>query len=103
MRRLLADLGGRIRLARLRRKHSAETVAQRAAITRKTLSRVERGDGAVALAIYARVLQALRLDQDLGSIAADDVLGRKLQDAGIDPKQRAPKRRKVIDQGEAPP
>jgi transcriptional regulator with XRE-family HTH domain len=101
--RLLRDLGNRIRLARLRRKHSAEIVAQRAGITRKTLSRVERGDGAVALGIYSRVLQALRLDQDLSSIAADDVLGRKLQDAGIEPKQRAPKRLKVPDEGEMIP
>ncbi len=98
--RLLVSVGERIRLARLRRRHSAETVAQRAAITRKTLSRVERGDGTVALGIYARVLQALRLDQDLNAIAADDVLGRKLQDAGIDPKQRAPKRVKVSDEDE---
>jgi transcriptional regulator with XRE-family HTH domain len=95
--RLLEDLGNRVRLARLRCKHSAETVAQRAGITRKTLSRVERGDGAVALGIYSRVLQALRLDQDLNSIAADDVLGRKLQDAGIAPKRRAPKRLKIPD------
>jgi len=95
--RLLGDLGNRIRLARLRRQHSAETVAQRAGITRKTLSRVERGDGAVGLGIYSRVLQALRLDQDLKSIAADDVLGRKLQDAGIEPKRRAPKRLKISD------
>jgi transcriptional regulator with XRE-family HTH domain len=98
--RLLADLGDRIRLARLRRKYSAETVAQRAGITRKTLSRVERGDGAVALGIYSRVLQALRLDQDLQSIAADDVLGRKLQDAGIKPRQRAPKRLRSSDEDE---
>jgi transcriptional regulator with XRE-family HTH domain len=98
--RLLAGVGGRIRLARLRRKHSAETVAQRAGITRETLSRVERGDGAVAFGINARVLQALRLDQDLNSLAADDVLGRKLQDAGIDPKQRAPKRPKSPEHDE---
>jgi transcriptional regulator with XRE-family HTH domain len=98
--RLVGGLGDRIRLARLRRKHSAEIVAQRAGITRKTLSRVERGDGAVALGIYARVLQALRLDQDLSLIAADDILGRKLQDAGIVPKKRAPKRLKISDEDE---
>ena len=98
--RLLAGLGDRIRLARLRRTHFAQTVARRAGITRKTLSRVEHGDGAVALGIHARVLQALRLDQGLSSIAADDVLGRKLQDAGIEPKQRAPKRLKVPDADE---
>jgi transcriptional regulator with XRE-family HTH domain len=99
--RVLSGLGDGIRLARLRRKHSAEIVAQRAGITRKTLSRVERGDGAVALGIYARVLQALRLDQDLSSIAADDILGRKLQDAEIEPKRRAPKRLKISGEGEA--
>jgi transcriptional regulator with XRE-family HTH domain len=90
--RLLADLGDRIRKARLRRAHSLETVAERAGITRKTLHRVERGDPAVALGIYARVLQALRLENDLALIAADDVLGRKLQDLNLEPKSRAPKR-----------
>lgn len=90
--RLLSELGENLRLARLRRAYSAETVAQRAGITRKTLYRVERGDPAVALGIYARVLQALGLESDLEGIAADDVLGRKLQDAKLQPRERAPKR-----------
>jgi transcriptional regulator with XRE-family HTH domain len=90
--RLVAGVGENIRKARLRRSYSSETVAQRAGITRKTLHRVERGDPAVALGIYARVLQALRLESDLGSVAADDELGRKLQDANLEPKSRAPKR-----------
>jgi transcriptional regulator with XRE-family HTH domain len=88
--RVLADVGENIKRARLRRAYSSETVAQRAGITRKTLYRVERGDPAVALGIYARVLQALRLENDLSSIAAGDVLGRKLQDASLERKQRAP-------------
>jgi len=91
--RLLAGVGDNIKKARLRRTYSSETVAQRAGISRKTLYRVERGDAAVALGIYARVLQALKLEGDLGAIAADDVLGRKLQDAALEPKRRAPKRR----------
>lgn len=49
--RLLERLGGNLKLARLRRKFSAETVAQRAGIARKTLYRVEQGDLAVALGI----------------------------------------------------
>jgi transcriptional regulator with XRE-family HTH domain len=88
----MAGVGENIKKARLRRSYSSETVAQRAGITRKTLYRVERGDPAVALGIYARVLQTLRLDSDLGSIAADDALGRKLQDANLELKSRAPKR-----------
>lgn len=91
--RLLSGLGANIRKARLRRAHSLETVAERAGITRKTLYRVELGDPAVALGIYARVLQALRLEQDLARIAEDDVLGRKLQDLDLEPKLRAPRRK----------
>lgn len=90
--RLLAGMGENIRKARLRRAHSAETIAQRAGIARKTLSRVEQGDPAVSIGIYARVLQALRLEAGLASIAEDDVLGRKLQDAQLETKRRAPKR-----------
>jgi len=81
-----------LKLARLRRKYSAETVAQRASISRKTLSRVEKGDSAVALGIYARVMQVLRLEEDLAKLAVDDPLGRRLQDTALSPKRRAPKR-----------
>jgi transcriptional regulator with XRE-family HTH domain len=90
--RLLKGLGENLKLARLRRKFSAESVAQRAGITRRTLSKVEQGDPGVALGVYARVMQVLRLEGDLARLAVDDVLGRKLQDAGITPKRRAPKK-----------
>jgi transcriptional regulator with XRE-family HTH domain len=92
MARLLVGLGDNIRKARLRRAQSMETIAERAAITRKTLYRVELGDPAVALGTYARVLQALRLEKDLAAVAADDLLGRKLQDLDLAPKSLAPKR-----------
>jgi transcriptional regulator with XRE-family HTH domain len=90
--RLLDGLGAHLKLARLRRKYSAETVAQRAGIARRTLSKVEQGDPAVALGVYARVMQVLRLEDDLALLAKDDELGRKLQDAGIIARLRAPKR-----------
>ncbi|MBL8294287.1 MAG: hypothetical protein JNN08_20750 [Bryobacterales bacterium] len=41
------------------------------------------------------MLQALRLENDLASIAVDDVLGRKLQDLNLEPRSRAPKRSAV--------
>ena len=93
MRRLLAQVGSNLQLARLRRRDSAQTIAERAGISRKTLGRAERGDPSVSFGIYARILQALRLEQDLARLAADDELGRKLQDAGLLTPRRAPKRR----------
>jgi hypothetical protein len=47
------------------------------------------------MGIYARVMQVLRLEGDLSHLAVDDVLGRKLQDAGITPKRRAPRKQSV--------
>ena len=95
--RLIGGLGENLKKARLRRAFSAETVAGRAGISRKTLYRVECGDPAVAMGIYARVLQALRLEKDLATVARDDVPGRKLQDANLGPKRRAPKRGRRAD------
>lgn len=104
LRRLLELVGGNLKFARLRRKYSAETVAQRAGVSRKTLYRVEQGDPAVAFGIYARVLQALRLESGLARLAADDELGRKLQDADLVSRQRAPRREGASSQkGDAAP
>ena len=91
--RLLAQFGEKLKLARRRRKFSAELVSARAGIARKTLYRVENGDPAVAIGIYARVLQVLRLELDLAKLAADDELGRKLQDAEITTRVGMPRLR----------
>jgi transcriptional regulator with XRE-family HTH domain len=90
--RILRGLGERLKVARLRRRYSAEMVAQRAGIARATLYRVELGDPGVSLGNYARVMQALRLEEDLKRLAVDDELGRKLQDAEIGSRARAPRR-----------
>lgn len=78
--RMLASMGDRIRLARKRRKLSTATIAQRAGIARGTLYRVEAGDAAVTMGTYLRVLAALNMAGDLEKIAADDEVGRRLQD-----------------------
>ncbi len=95
LQRLLKQAGENIRLARLRRRFSAAIVAERAGMSRNTLRAIERGDPQVAFGAVAHVLFSLGLEKDLTLIAQDDILGRKLQDAGLSTKARAPRRQKV--------
>lgn len=91
---ILAQMGAQIKLARLRRKTSADLIAERAGISRTTLWAVEKGSPSVAIGIYAAVLHALNnMDRDLLLVAKDDELGRKLQDLDLSVKRRAPKRK----------
>jgi transcriptional regulator with XRE-family HTH domain len=89
-RKQLTALGDRLRLARRRRRLSTVLMAERVGISRDTLNRVEKGDPAVALGTYQRVLRVLGLDADLNEIAKDDELGRKLQDLALEPPGRRP-------------
>ena len=92
-RNILEQMGEQIKLARLRRKLSAQLVAERAGISRQTLNSIEKGTSTVAIGAYAAVLHALNnLDADLLLIAKDDELGRKLQDLDITIRRRAPKK-----------
>lgn len=90
--KILNDLGAQIQLARLRRKYTAEQVAERAGISRKTVYNIEQGIPTVAIGSYLQVLFVLGLEKDLSMVAATDLLGRKLQDAGITTAKRAPKK-----------
>ena len=96
--RALAALGENVRLARLRRQLSAELVAERAGMSRATLRAIERGDPGVSIGAYANALHTLGLEADLQEVGRADVLGRRLQDAGLPMGKRAP-RRKVRDEG----
>lgn len=93
IKRILAEMGENIKLARLRRKLSAEQVAERAGISRPTLVSIEKGSSTVSMGAYAAVLHVLGQEADLKQVALDDILGRKLQDAAILTKARAPKRK----------
>ena len=90
---ILETLGENIKLARLRRKYSMAQVSERAGIGRSTLVLIEKGKGTVAIGNYLKVLFVLGLEQDLLKIAKDDDLGRKLQDANLTIKKRAPKKK----------
>ena len=92
--RILDEMGGQIRLARLRRKLSVALVAERAGVSRATVWAIEKGSPSVAMGSYAAVLHALNgMDRDLLLIAKDDELGRKLQDIGLETRKRAPRRK----------
>ncbi len=91
-RRILDEMGANIKLARLRRKFSSQQVAERANISRPTLSAIEKGKPTVSIGSFLLVLQVLGLEKDFLLLAKDDELGRKLQDASITTNERAPKR-----------
>jgi transcriptional regulator with XRE-family HTH domain len=89
---ILFEFGNNIKLARLRRKLSSEQVAERSGISRTTLWLIEKGSGSVAISQYIMVLFVLGLEKDMLKVASDDILGRKLQDADLMVKSRAPKK-----------
>ena len=91
--KIMVELGENLKLARLRRKLSSAQVSARAGISRPTLSSIEKGAPEVSIGSYLKVLAVLGLEQDLLEVARDDILGRKLQDAELKTKGRAPKRK----------
>ena len=93
--KILKELGEQIQLARLRRKFSAEQIAERTGMGRKTVHNIEKGSSSVSIGGYLQVLFVLGLEKDLTMVAASDPLGRKLQDAGIVTGKRAPKQTKM--------
>lgn len=83
LKQYLELMGEQIMLARKRRHLSMQDIADRATVTRLTVSKVEHGDPTVSMGIYARILFALNLEKDITLIAANDPLGRQLQDAEL--------------------
>lgn len=94
--KILKELGENIKLARLRRKISSEQMAERKGTSRKTIYNIEQGSPSVSIGSYLQVLFVVGLEKDLLKVAGEDILGRKLQDAGIMTKKRAPKFKKRL-------
>ena len=90
---LLSQFGGRLKLARLRRKLSSVVVGHRAGISRSSLYKVEAGDPGATLGTHLRVLAVLGLEGDIHTVAADDKVGRKLQDLALQPSSMKTRKR----------
>jgi transcriptional regulator with XRE-family HTH domain len=96
--RALYKLGADIRDARRRRRISTATMAQRAAISRTTLTKVEKGEPGVQFGIYATVLFVLGLVGRIGELAdmRHDQAGLELEEERLPQRirQRSSNRRR---------
>lgn len=93
----IAQLGQRIRVARIRRGWSVTDLASKAGINRNTLTALEQGKPGTAVGVCFTVLWALGLDNSLEAVADPDAdLHGKALEASRRP-MRAGKSRKTRD------
>ncbi len=86
--RTLKKLGQDVRDARIRRRIPVAILAERASISRTTLSKVERGDPGVSLGIFATILFSLGMIDRLS-----DLVDSTHDSVGLDlDEERLPKR-----------
>ena len=88
--RALRKLGQDIRDARRRRRIPMSIVAQRAGMSRTTLTKIEAGDPGVAIANYAAVLFVLGLIVRLSEVAdlRYDSVGQQLEEEALPKRVR---------------
>lgn len=79
----LRTLGENLRLARRRRAITACMMAERANLSLMTLRSIERGSPYVSMCNYMAVIACLGFQDDIAAVAANDILGRDLQDAKL--------------------
>ena len=79
----LRTLGENLRLARRRRAIAAYMMAERANLSLMTLRSIERGSPHVSMCNYMAVIACLGFQDDIAAVAANDILGRDLQDARL--------------------
>lgn len=89
---IFKTVGEQFHLARLRRNLTIEQAASRMLVSRNTVAKIEKGDPSVSIGIYSKYLYVLQLEDDLLCLAADDKMGRLMQDLELKQKKRATKK-----------
>lgn len=88
----LRKLGQDINDARRRRRITVELMAQRAALSRSTIGKIEKGDPTTSIGGYGAVLFVLGMDKRLGDLvdSMHDIIGRRLEDENLPQRIRIP-------------
>ncbi len=88
----LLKLGQDINDARRRRRITIKLIAERAALSRATVLKIEKGDPTVSVGRYASILFVLGMIDRLRSLAdsGNDLLGRRLEDEKLPQRVRTP-------------
>lgn len=92
--RSLRKLGSDLRDARRRRRISTQVMAERAGISRTTLSNAEKGDSGVSIGTLATLLFILGLDERLSEVAdvRHDAVGLDLSEELLPQRIRSTRR-----------
>lgn len=95
--RALQKLGLDINHARRRRRISIELIAERAGLSKATISKVEKGDLTASIGAYSVVLFVLGLADRIKEIAdaSHDLIGRQLEEEKLPQRVRFPKKKKL--------
>lgn len=99
VKRALKKLGQDLQNARKRRRIPMQLAAERASISRATLSKIERGDEGVSLGAYAKVLFILGMIGRLAELvdSASDELGLELETENLPKRIRISRKDKGIE------
>lgn len=91
VRRALRKLGNDLRDARRRRRIPVAVAAERASISRMTLSKIEKGDPGVAMGSYSTVLFVMGMADRIGDIAdaKNDSVGLQLEEERLPQRIRS--------------
>lgn len=89
---ILIQMGEQIKNARVRRRLTADLIAERASVSRATVWAIEKGSPTVSIGAYAAVLHAINgMDKDLLLVAKDEELETTLFQLGYGIRSRAPR------------